>query len=126
MVTSKLDTLNALLYGLPDTLIKRLQLIQNHAAKLLTRKKTYDHVTPHLIGLHWLPVETRIRYKILLLAYKCLHGQAPKYLSGLLQVNVPPEDAAETRSSSELRLVEKRSRLKWYGDRAFSVVAPRL
>ena len=42
------------------------------------------HITPVLQSLHWLPVEKRIQYKILLLTYKCLHARAPTYLSDLL------------------------------------------
>ena len=123
LVISKLDNLNALLYGLPDTLINRLQLLQNHAAKLIKRKKKHDHVTPLLIELHWLPVQTRIRYKIILLTFKCLNGKAPKYLADLLEAYNP---ARSLRSSSQNLLKEKPGRLKSYGDRAFSVAAPRL
>ena len=69
-IASKLDNLNALLFGLPDTVIGKLQLIQNHAAKIVVRKNKYDSVTPILISLHWLPVHFRINYKILHLTYK--------------------------------------------------------
>ena len=88
-ITSKLDNLNALLYGLPDTKINKLQWIQNHAAKLVAQKKKHDYVTPILISLHWPPLQFRIRYKILLLTYKCLHGEAPQYLLSLLQEYTP-------------------------------------
>ena len=60
-----------LLYGLSKGLsLNRLQLVQNRAARItriVTSTKKYDHVTPSLIDLHWLPVESRIIYKILLL-----------------------------------------------------------
>ena len=48
-----------------------------------------DHITPVLKDLHWLPVEHRINYKILLLAYKAQHGN-PTNLGGLydLRVNI--------------------------------------
>ena len=122
-VTSRLDSLNALLYGLPDCILKRLQLIQNQAAKIVTRKKKHDHVTPLLISLHWLPIQHRIRFKILLLAHKCLHGKAPRYLSSLLEVYVPTR---ALRSSEQFLLKVKKARLKTYGHRAFSVAAPPL
>lgn len=35
----------------------RVQLIQNTAARVLTRKKKCDHITPLLRSLHWLPVQ---------------------------------------------------------------------
>ena len=50
----------------------------------------YDHVTPCLIELHWLPINFRVDYKIALLAFKCLNGLAPKYLSDFIEVYVPP------------------------------------
>jgi len=122
-VTSKLDNLNSLLFGLPENMIKKLQYIQNHAAKVVTRKKKYDHVTPILQSLHWLPVFFRIQYKVLLITHKCLHGKAPIYLASILHRYVP---GRSLRSGDQYLLVEKRSRLKSYGDRAFSVAAPRL
>ena len=36
--------------------------------------KKYDRVTPLLIELHWLPVEYRIIFKILLITFKILNG----------------------------------------------------
>ena len=49
LVTSCLDHCNSLLYGLPDYLIQRLQYVMNAAAKVITCKQKFDHVTPLLI-----------------------------------------------------------------------------
>ena len=66
LVTSRIDFNNSLLAGLPSsTLIKRLQVAQNHAARLITRTRMRDHVTPILKALHWLPITQRVKYKIL-------------------------------------------------------------
>ena len=70
VVTSNLDYCNAILYGLPKVLLSCLQLVQKRAASIVTFTKKYEHITPSLIALHWLPVEYRIIYKILLLVYK--------------------------------------------------------
>ena len=66
-VTTNLDYCNAILYGLPKVLLNRLQLVQNRAARIVTFSKKYEHMIPSLRDLHWLPVDYRIIYKILLL-----------------------------------------------------------
>ena len=96
-VTSKLDYYNSLLHGLPKYCIQKLQSVLNAAARLLTYTSKYDHITPVLAELHWLPVEKRIIFKILLLTNKALHSQAPIYISELL---VPYKPARTLRSSS--------------------------
>ena len=63
-ITSKLDSTNSLLHGLPTFLIDHLQNVQNAAARSSTRTKKYDHIKPVLKQLHWLPVNQR-DYKIL-------------------------------------------------------------
>jgi hypothetical protein len=85
LVTSRLDYGNALLHGLPQSLLNRLQRVQNCAARLVARISKRDHITPVLYDLHWLPVQYRIKYKILLYTYKALNGVAPAYLTNLIQ-----------------------------------------
>ena len=75
---------NSLLYGVCDTLLNRLQIIQHAAARLLTKTPKQDHITPILKQIHWLPVSQCIIYKILLLVFKSLHGMAPSYIKGML------------------------------------------
>ncbi len=83
-MTSRLDYCNALLGGCPASSINKLQIVQNAAARVLTRSRKYDHITPILQSLHWLPIKFRISYKILLPAYKALNDLAPAYLTNLL------------------------------------------
>ena len=69
-VSSRLDCGNALLYGIPKNLLQRLQLVQMQLQELSSCLK-FDHVTPLLEQLHWLPVELRIMFKICLLTLEC-------------------------------------------------------
>ena len=80
---SRLDYGNSLLYGLPDVLLDKLQRAQNAAARVVLKTSRYDHVTPMLETLHWVPVRYRIQYKIILTTYKASHLLAPSYLSNL-------------------------------------------
>ena len=66
LVISRLDYCNALLAGIPNSLIERVQRIQNSAASLVTRTHCQDHIIPVLVNLHWLPIKFRIDFKILL------------------------------------------------------------
>ena len=84
LVTSRLDNCNAVLFGLPDYLIKRLQYVLNAAARLVSLTNKYDHITPVRKQLHWLPVKERINFKILLTTFKALHGINPLYLCELI------------------------------------------
>ena len=80
-VSSKLDYCNVLLYNINDGLLKKLQRVQNAAARLIFDARKNDHATPLLRDLHRLPVRRRIDYKLCSLVYKCLHDAAPEYLS---------------------------------------------
>ena len=83
-VTFRLDYCNDVLSGYPDKALNKLQLVLNTAARILTKTKKCDHITPVLASLHWLPVKARADFKVLLLTYKALHGHPPTYLSDLV------------------------------------------
>ena len=121
-VLSRLDYCNSLLGGTSQKLIQRLQKVQNNAARLISSSPRHVHITPILRDLHWLPVEQRVKYKLLLLVYKCLTNQGPSYLSDLLDLHVPTR---QLRSSNDSRLLRIPSyRLKTVGYRSFSRQAP--
>ncbi|MGL5674454.1 MAG: reverse transcriptase family protein, partial [Plesiomonas shigelloides] len=122
-MTSGLDYCNALLGGCPARVINKLQLVQNAAARVLTRTRKYEHISPVLSKLHWLPIKHRIDFKILLITYKALNGLAPQYLSELLMHYSPPR---LLRSQNSGQLLIPRISKSTAGGRSFSYLAPKL
>ena len=115
LIISRFDYINALLCNTSSKNIRKLQTLQNRAARLVFRVGRRQHTSPLLADLHWC--------KILLLVFKCLNNEAPPYLAGLLNVYTPPE-GCNLRSSTDLpRLTPNRSRIL-AGDAAFSNAAP--
>ena len=75
-ISSRLDYCNALLFGLPKYQLDRLQKVQNAAARVIFQIPKFEHITPALIDLHWLPVTFRVQFKLLLFVYKSLHQRS--------------------------------------------------
>ena len=122
-VSSLLDNCNSLFYGLPDKDLSKLQRIQNSAARLVTKKGKFEHVSPLLQDLHWLPIKCRIKFKVLVIVFQCMYGSAPEYLKVLIQ---PYNPQITLRSQSKNLLVPVYSNTKSYGGRAFQKIAPDL
>ena len=116
-----IDYCNGLMYGLPDNQLKKLQVIQNAAARLVTRTKKFESISPILRALHWLPIWSRIAFKILLLTYQCFHEMAPSYLSELL---VRYEPGRSLRSSQRDLYVVPPISTNFYGKRIVSSMPP--
>ena len=119
-ISSRLDYCNSLFYGIADGLLKKLQSIQNAAARLITGTRRRDHITPVLQQLHWLPVRKRIDFKVACLVFKSLTGQAPEYLSDDCRLISGSLRSADTRTCIVPRTYNH------FGDRSFSVSGPHL
>ena len=111
LVLSKLDFCNSLYYGINSSLLDKLQIVQNSAARLVFNKRKFDHSTGLLFQLHWLPVRDRIVYKVNLLAHKALYHPAPYDIQNLITLH-------STRTFNLKGIYTSRST---YGDRAFMV-----
>eukprot|EP00745_Piridium_sociabile_P025209 TRINITY_DN39921_c0_g1_i13.p1 TRINITY_DN39921_c0_g1~~TRINITY_DN39921_c0_g1_i13.p1 ORF type:complete len:259 (-),score=29.46 TRINITY_DN39921_c0_g1_i13:146-922(-) len=99
LVLSRLDYCNSLLAGAPKYLIERMQKVQNHAARLIFKSSRRDHITPLLHDLHWLPIQSRISYKLSSICFSSATG--PEYLSDILNIYAPPR---QLRSSADNRM----------------------
>ena len=98
--------------------IFKLQKVQNAAARLVTRKRKRDSIASTLRDLHWLRVESRIIFKILLLVFKSMIGMCSTNLQlTYKRYNCRPEDF--------LMLETKMVKTK-YGKRTFQYAGPRL
>jgi hypothetical protein len=121
LIHTKLDYCNSLFLNLPSCLINRLQLIQNAAARAVSRAKRFNHITPVLKSFHWLRIRERVLFKIISLTYNALQFHKPSYIRDLLTV----QKSQRTRSSDIITLERpvNPSRLKII-DRSFYFQAP--
>ena len=118
VITTRLDYCNSLLINTSKKNIFKLQKVQNAAARLVVRGKKRQSISATIDKLHWLRVESRIIFKILLITYKSITGQCSKNLQlSYKHHNCRPDDY--------LLLETKGARTK-YGKRTFEYAAPRL
>ena len=122
LVTSRLDYCNSLLSGIPAVQLQRLQRIQNVAARIVTKAPFSEHTSPLLKSLHWLPIDRRVKFKVLMLTFNAMYF-GPGYLNDVI---VPYTPARYLRSQDENLLLVPRFRTNSYGGRAFSTIGPTL
>ena len=118
LVMSRLDYSNGLFHGLPKCTVSGLQAVQNSAARIVTQERLRDQDSmSHFLGLHWLPVDKRIEFKLLLYTYKAWHVLAPGYLRELVVPYVP----RRVLRSAELNLLTvPPGKPGKYGSRSFA------
>ena len=106
-----------------ETQLRKLQMVQNSAARLITGTRRRDHITSVLFSLHWLHIRQRIEFKLLLLVFRAVHHLCPVYLSSLVTPYTPTRTL---RSADQHLLTIPWYHLERYGRRAFSVAGPTL
>ena len=120
LVSSRLDYCNSILYGAPELSISKLQRVQNALARVTLQKNSATSAGPLLNSLHWLPVHSRINFKIATITYKSLHSQSPGYLASMLHHYIPTRNLRSSNSS----LLSPHPAKTNFGLHAFQSAAP--
>ena len=82
LVLSRLEYCNGLLAKAPDYHLAQLSGVMRAAARLILQLPRQSHVSDAIRRqLHWLDISERVRFKLCVLARRCIHGSAPSYLS---------------------------------------------
>ena len=125
LVTSRIDYGNAILFGINDRHLHRLEMVQRSAARIVMQIRRGDRqsMTTILRQLHWLPVRMRIEYKLLVLVHSALYDGTPEYLAALLLQHAPRRPL---RSAGGLLLEVPKVNLERFGRRAFACAGPTL
>jgi len=121
----RLDYCNALLAGVADVHLKRLQSVQNAAAWFVSGSRRCDPITTILARLHWLPVHQRIAFKtaVPVLVWKAQHDAAPVYLSDFCVPVATVSGRQHLRSATAGVLMDSTARMTT-GQRSFAVNGP--
>ena len=120
-VISRVDYCNPVFFSASDRVHRKLQSVLNSAARLITGRRLYDHITPIMRDeLHWLPVSQRIAYKLAVITHNCLRGLGPQYLLNMLQQIAEIPHRQHLRSAQHGDLAVPRLRISCFGPRSFS------
>jgi hypothetical protein len=88
-VLSRVDYCAVLLISLPLKTTNRLQVVINSAARLVSGKSRYTHISPTLCELQWLKMVPRVKYKVLIIVQKLLQEGTPHYLKEIIKPYIP-------------------------------------
>ena len=124
LVILHLDYVNALYCGLLESNLKKLQRVQNAAARVIRGNTQGKSINMCLKKVHWLPIKYRVQHKLLTLVYRCLLGEVPQYLQELL-VEQPYYRQGLRSNDMYKRLMVPKTKRKTFADRSFSVAGPR-
>ena len=117
-ILMKIDYCNAVYYSISESLLKKLQSVQNSAMHLIRKRTNQQYISTSDLfkKYHWLPVKKRIVFKMMLIVHKCLIGKAPKSLCDMFVLG----------ASTRTKKLEERGFRGAMGARSFSVAGPKL
>ena len=107
LVSSRLDYWNSLFRSLSKFNLRKLQCIQNSAARIVSNTSRYTSITPVLKKLHWLPVEQRTVFKTATLVYKYLHTGFPRYFAPYLSSYSSSYSTRRSQSGGSFLVIPK-------------------
>jgi len=125
-ITSRVDYCNAVYVEAPKTVTDKMQRVLNAAARVVSDTRKFDRGLTSLLHdeLHWLDVPQRVTYKMGVMMYRCLNGQAHRYLADHFNTSSDVASRLRLRSANRHQLIVPRCRLDTYGRRAFSIAGP--
>jgi len=123
-IPCRLDYCNSLLYGLPDTLVRKLQSVQKATARLITGTRRSEYISPVLHELHWLPMRERVKFKVARLVHQSLSGQVPLYLAN--DCSLVSDSTRRSLRSADVSTFAVLQTLSSDGDRSFAAAGHHL
>ena len=94
--------------------------------RLICNTSRFDHISPVLFQLHWLPVHFRITFQVLVITYKAVYGMAPTSINISILINIKSKSNCSLISNNELLLEHPRVRTKkTLGYRTFCATVPK-
>jgi len=126
LIASRIDYCNAVVAGAPKATTDKLQRVLNAAFRVISGTNKFDRGLSWLLHteLHWLNVPERVAYKLSVMMFSCMHGQALQYLMDFCRPASSVASRQQLRSASRRLLVVPRCRLSTTARRAFSVAGP--
>ena len=128
-ILSRLNYCNSLYASLPNFQVKKLQKLINSCARFICNiqgKRRFEHITPELQKLHFLPMHYRIKFKICLLVYNYFNGKLPTYLKKKLSVRSVSNGLKLRKDSDRLLLATKTPEKQAFRNRGISTLAPKV
>ena len=114
LVLSRVDYCNSLYANAPATSTKRLQSLIKLAARVLSSRSRFDHITDFARDyLHWLPIRQRVEFKICSMVFKAQLDLSPIYIMELMKSTsmIPKRQDLKSASRCDLIILMHRTKV---------------